>query len=611
MSPAWQPTNSLEIKVDGTPLSDEVMGQLVSASYEDSLTLPDAFEMAFRDPDRTLLGQASFQIGAKVSISVISEAAPGGEPLIAGGEVTTVEVEFNPVGTLTIVRGVDASYRAFGGRRTEAYKNMSYSDVVKKVASRNGLRVGKVDPTSPVFPLLSQANLSDWAFLKSLARDVGYDLYVEDGALCFCRPPASSSGPSGGRLGSTDPFQLKLYEDLLHFRCSVSAVQQVQDVKVRSWDPGTKREIVGSAPAATATATLSVSPAQLAGTIGGGSFVRTETPYGSQTEADAAAKAIAEEIAGSFASFEGTARGNPKLKSGAAVSVGLAGTPFDGKYVLTSTRHVWDEGGYTTLVTVSGKNDRSLIGLVSGGRAASARVGGVVSGIVTNAKDPDKLCRVKVKFPWLSESYESDWARTAQAWAGNGYGSVFVPEVGDEVLVAFEQGDMRRPYVVGGLYNGVDKPPSRKPDQVDASSGKVNRRDLVSRTGHVLSFTEKPGESDGITISTGDGKYVIELNKKDRKIVVNADGTIEIESKGAPGDITIKAAGNLNVQARKISVKAQSGVEIDGGAGKVEIKGMGAGVNIEGTQVQVNGKAKTDVMSSGILTIQGTLVKIN
>src|SRR3972149_536693 len=86
-------------------------------------------------------------------------------------------------------------------------------------------------------------------------------------------------------------------------------------------------------------------------------------------------------------------------------------------------------------------------------------ISGVVPGIVTNNQDPDGLGRVKIKFPWLSDDNETDWVRIATLMAGGQRGGFFLPEVGDEVLVAFEHGDINHPYVIGALWNGVDKPP--------------------------------------------------------------------------------------------------------------------------------------------------------
>ena len=110
----------------------------------------------------------------------------------------------------------------------------------------------------------------------------------------------------------------------------------------------------------------------------------------------------------------------------------------------------------------------------------SNRVYGMVVGVVTNNKDPDALGRVKVKFPWLSDTDESHWARVVTPMAGGGRGFYFLPEVDDEVLVGFEHGDVGLPYVLGSLWNGKDKPPEKNDD------GKNNLRVIKSRSGHLI-----------------------------------------------------------------------------------------------------------------------------
>ena len=89
---------------------------------------------------------------------------------------------------------------------------------------------------------------------------------------------------------------------------------------------------------------------------------------------------------------------------------------------------------------------------------------GVYEALVSDVNDPANEGRVKIKMPWFDEQMETEWCRVRQFYAGNGYGAFFVPEVGDEVLIAFIQGDMRQPIILGGLYNGNDKPPSHRDD---------------------------------------------------------------------------------------------------------------------------------------------------
>ena len=279
---------------------------------------------------------------------------------------------------------------------------------------------------------------------------------------------------------------------------------------MRGWDVAQKRALVGTAPAETTSAQLSTTPVELAQKFGGRTYVAVDVPYRTQAQVDTAAKSTADQLAGAFAELEGVARGNPKLRAGTAIALDNLGKPFDGKYTLTSTRHKYDPAtGYTTSFVVSGRQERSLYGLTApGGQfAGAAPIRGVVPAQVTNAADPEGAGRVKLRFPWLSDSYESDWARTVQPGAGANRGAMVLSEVNDEVLVAFEQGDLNRPYVVGGLYNGVDKPRKGPVDTVDSGSGAVNRRAFVSRTGHRLEFLETAGGATGIQLVTGDDKF--------------------------------------------------------------------------------------------------------
>jgi phage protein D len=575
-----QPTNTLRVTVDGRPLPAPVEQQLTTVVVDDSRRVPDLFSLTFRDPDRSVLADAGFAIGAAVTVAVVSEAAPGGEPLITG-EVTALEAEADPTGTHTVVRGYDKSHRLFHGRVTETYTNVTLADVARKVAGRAGLQPGRIDATPTVYPHISQGNVSDWQFLQGLADEVGFEVAVVDGKLEFRAPAPSAAAPAGGTLTSDDPLQLTLGANLLSFRCVVTSAEQVKEVTVRGWDVATKRALVGTAKAETSSAAIAVEPADLAGKVGGPAIAGVDVPYRTQAEVDAAAKAMAEQVAGAFAELEGVARGNPKLRAGTAVSLGLAGEPFDGKYTLSSTRHVYQpDTGYTTAFTVCGRQERSLLGLTAGlagangaGHGAATSLPGVTTAQVTDVSDPDGLGRVKVKFPWLSDTYVSDWARTVQPGAGPQRGAVVLPEVNDEVLVGFEQGDLRRPYVLGGLWNGVDKP-KLGDGLIDGSTGAVKRRGFISKKGGCLVFFDDDAD-EGVAVLTGDKSLKVSLNKTKTTIRVSSGGKVEIE--GAQ-DVRIKAGTNLRLEA---------GAALELKGAKVSISGDGP-VEVKGTPIQLN-----------------------
>jgi uncharacterized protein involved in type VI secretion and phage assembly len=194
---------------------------------------------------------------------------------------------------------------------------------------------------------------------------------------------------------------------------------------------------------------------------------------------------------------------------------------------------------------------------------------GVVVGVVTNNQDPENMHRVKVRFPWLSQEEESNWARVVAPMAGNGRGAYFLPEVDDEVLVAFEHGCIDHPYVLGSLWNGKDEPPERN------EGGENNHRTLKSRSGHVVRLNDKQG-SETIEIIDKSGNNTIVIN--------TSNNTITIE---AQGDITIKSStGKLTMSANGIEMKSQAGIEIQA-TQSIDLKAS-AQVNVKGVMINLN-----------------------
>jgi uncharacterized protein involved in type VI secretion and phage assembly len=186
---------------------------------------------------------------------------------------------------------------------------------------------------------------------------------------------------------------------------------------------------------------------------------------------------------------------------------------------------------------------------------------GVVVGIVTNNRDPDNMHRVKVRFPWLNENDESNWARVASSMAGNGRGAYFLPEVDDEVLVAFEHGSVEHPYVVGSLWNGKDQAHENNSD------GANNNRSIKSRSGHVVRLNDSSG-SEKIEIIDKTGNNKIEISSSGNKIEIKATGDIEITSQTA----------KITLSALNIELKAQANIDITANA-QVNIKGAMVNIN--------------------------------
>ena len=196
-------------------------------------------------------------------------------------------------------------------------------------------------------------------------------------------------------------------------------------------------------------------------------------------------------------------------------------------------------------------------GAIAPSQDMRGRCFGVVVGIVTNNQDPEKLGRIKVKFPWLSDDDESNWARVASPMAGPQRGMYFLPEVEDEVLVMFEYGQMDRPFVIGSLWNKQDKPPT------DNEDGKNDKRLIQSRSGHTILFHDKAGE-EKIVIADKTGVNTIVIDAKENSITIAAEKDFIIK---ANGNIMIEAAGDMSFKSANIALEAQEKVRIDARSG--------------------------------------------
>jgi hypothetical protein len=313
--------------------------------------------------------------------------------------------------------------------------------------------------------------------------------------------------------------------------------------------------------------------------------------------ADEMAKGLADHIASSFAEAEGEALGDPSILAGSQVTVKGVPRIFLGKWTVTNAKHIFDpmEGGYHVKFVASGRSERSLLSLASGSEAhKSTQLPGLVCAVVTNVDDPTKKGRVKVALPWLAPNYESDWARVLHLAAGPRTGASFLPEVGDEVLVGFEFGDARRPYVLGGLVNDNAQFSTMN---TAVSSGAVVNRGIATPAGNQLLFTDElppgppgpPPTKSSITLGTGDGNLGL--------VIDQVAGTVTISCKPAPPK-SRTPAGAITIDCS--------------GAGSVEVKAGSGGLKLESDgQLELNGKLGVKIVSNAMVQVQGQMIQLN
>ena len=216
---------------------------------------------------------------------------------------------------------------------------------------------------------------------------------------------------------------------------------------------------------------------------------------------------------------------------------------------------------------------------------------GVAVGIVTDNQDPKDLGRVKLQFPWRDADDESYWARIATEMAGEEYGTYFLPEVEDEVLVAFENGDIHKPFVIGSLWNGEQKPPQKN------SNGKNDTREIRSRSDHKVAFDD--ADDGGITIQTSAGNEIVIDDSGDSETIVvrdeNGDNSLAIDS--GKGSVKVDAKKELELSAQNITINGTKSVDISGNKG-VTVQSKG--------QLKLSSKATFDIKSNGLMSVNAT-----
>jgi uncharacterized protein involved in type VI secretion and phage assembly len=322
---------------------------------------------------------------------------------------------------------------------------------------------------------------------------------------------------------------------------------------------------------------------------------------------------------GRFVEAEGTTRGTPSLVAGASLKLSKLGNRFSGKYFVTSSTHTYSaQAGYVTQFVVSGFQPSSLLSLVSPERdgLAAPRIGLVV-GVVTDNSDPDGHGRVKVKYPWLSQEHASDWARVVVPGGGAQRGMEYLPEVNDEVLVGFEQGDINYPYVIGGLWNGKDAPPSKNSDVLDG--GKVIKRIIRSRTGHIVTLDDSDN-APSITITDNTTKNTIKFDSKNNKLTVHFEGDMLFDAPN--GEIAIKgktikaeATQGVTVKGQTIDASADTTVNIKATT-DLKLKGANSdleadvGVKVKGATADVQANAKLSMNGGAMAELKAAMINV-
>jgi uncharacterized protein involved in type VI secretion and phage assembly len=546
---------SASVTVNGARLDPELMDRVEKIEVRNFRGLPDMATVRMADPEGKYVPKPPFFIGDKLEVQ-LGQIGDNRPAKVFSGEVLTYEPEFTSATATICVRAYDASHRMHRNRRSATYQDMTVADIVKKVAGENGLSTGEIAATGTVHKFLQQSMETDLDFLTRLAATENCEVGMADGKV-FLEKVGSAQGPV--------PV-LNWRENVLSFKPRMSASQQHDTVKVSSYDPKTRKAITAevSAPGAISQAASDVRDKAKA--FGSSTLLVADRIANTVEEARTIAQSTLDKLASGSFEAEGVMAGDPRVKAGGKLKLERFGR-FDGEHHVTSVTHVYGHGDYRTRFAISGRNPRTLTDVM---RPKNERdwTSGIVIGLVTNNQDPEKLGRVRVKFPALGDNIEGNWARIALVGAGKEAGMAFLPMVGDEVAVGFEHGDTRRPVVLGSLHNSIDVPHEKMAGDKDGGSLVVyGRKD--AEVNLQKQFVIDAKDNMTITIDRGeDGPGEYKLDTKDQ-IQVKAGTKIMIEG---TGEVTIKSSAGINVEATG-ALKLQ-GMTVDISAtGTVNVKG--------------------------------------
>jgi uncharacterized protein involved in type VI secretion and phage assembly len=584
-----------EVRAGGRLLTGPLLEALVEMRAERGLRTVGTITLRFTDPGYQLASSSSFSVGSLIEVRV----AGGGE--LARGSVTGIAVEQRDgLPPELVVTAHDQVRRLAGSPKMRAFIKSSLPSVLTGVLAESGLS-GRFAPASDVHEHVLQVG-TDLEFLDEVADRLSWDWWL-DGTTVIAQPPGR--GPKVTRA---------LGDDLQEF--SAGVVDVPTGVKVSGWNPW-KKEI-------TTTSVIRVDGAEAAATAplidkfthqaksADAPAAPERTVHASRTLRDGdEARAVAGSLRDAIARGAVTARGrgpaDAAMLPGTTLQVTNAG-PLAGTYYITAVEHVYRRSGFHTRFVAGDRSPATLVDLLGGRQEIGhghtdlgPRYHGLMVGLITSIKDPEKRGRVKLKFPALSDTLESDWARVATLGAGKGRGLVVLPEVDDEVLVGFEGGDLRRPVILAGLHNQKDSIP-----QHDVEHGVAHRR-FTSKLGHVIELADGAQDADQhVLIALAGGQHLIRLGK-DRTDVKLPDGVPMSITVGTT-TIAVDKRNGLTIEADDVSVTARRKLTLSGH--DVEIKAT-AKLATSATVLESKATGMATLESDGITTVKGKAVAIN
>lgn len=485
------------------------------------------------------------------------------EETIFKGIVIKHNLKIRSNGSFLIVECRDKTVKLTVGRKSRYFYDISDSEMIDSIVNPYGLEKD-IESTSVMHKELVQYNVTDWDFCVARAQANGKIFVVDDGKVMVKSPNLNQDNVDTVSFGSS----------LLEFDAEIDARNQFQKVTAYGWSFADQELLESEAN----------SSEPLSEVIG---LDNLELINGGSGSASLQQWADSKLLFNELAKIRGRVKfqGIPGVKPNTMLMLDGVGNKFSGKVFVSAVRHQIADGNWTTdaqfgfnpkwFTETADINDLPAAGL-------TAAVNGLQIGIVTQLEsDPDGEERILVRLPVVDNKEQGIRARVASLDAGEDRGAFFRPEIGDEVVVGFINGNPNEAVVLGMMNS------SAKPAPISASDDN-HEKGFVTRSGIRFIFNdekksailETPG---GKRVTLDDDSGVIQLEDDNgNKVLIDSEG-ISIDSKG---DINLKATGDILIEGTNISAKAMAQFKAEGSAG-AELSTSAVAV-VKGSLVQIN-----------------------
>jgi Rhs element Vgr protein len=468
----------------------------------------------------------------------------------------------------------DAAVKMTLGRKSAYYQDMTDSDILEEIIGDHGLE-SDVESMDVTHPSMVKYDTTDWDFMMIRAEVNGKLVQVDDGKVTLASPD----------LGQEPVLELLFGATMLEFEAEMDAFFQLPGVTSTAWDHANQEMITEDGEDPNVDPQGNVNGATLSDVIGLEEFIMPHT--GKVMDQELKQWADSQLLKSRLARCIGRVRcqGFADVKPGTLINLDGVGDRFNGKVFVGGVRHQIAEENWSTDIQFglnpewfSAKKD--IIRPSSGGLIPG--MVGLQIGVVTALEgDPDGEDRIQVKLPVVDSEADGVWARVSSLDAGDKRGAYWMPEIEDEVIMGFLNGDPRYPIVLGMVHSSA-KPSPITPSDNNHEKGVVTRSEMkMIFDDDLVSYKLETPNGNVIHISEDSGSILIEDENKNKLEMTS--GGILLES---PGNIDMIASGDVTINGVNVNLKANASLVAEGASG-------------------------ADFKSDAMVTIKGSVTKIN